>query len=185
MALGLAVNARGADHNRSGAYEADLSGEHDRLSGGPAQVAAAVGTEDRAAGDGLDDPVQVPARRSSTSRSPSGRRCCARSPVGTSTRRAALRPRGGSCSRSGCSTCARAPRPRTTRCRRRLLETPLELGSGRAAALTDDRLRAMVGGYYAARGWDGEGRPDGGAACCWVVVEDHKVGSGWPRDRLV
>ncbi|MDQ2881050.1 MAG: aldehyde ferredoxin oxidoreductase C-terminal domain-containing protein [Actinomycetota bacterium] len=25
MALGLAVNARGADHNRSGAYEADLS----------------------------------------------------------------------------------------------------------------------------------------------------------------
>src|SRR5215475_5578034 len=34
MALGLAVNARGADHNRSGAYEADLSGDHDRLAGG-------------------------------------------------------------------------------------------------------------------------------------------------------
>ena len=49
MALGLAVNSRGADHNRSGAYEADLSGEHDRLDGGPAHVAAAVGTEDRAA----------------------------------------------------------------------------------------------------------------------------------------
>jgi len=42
----------------------------------------------------------------------------------------------------------------------RLLETPLELGSGRTAALTDDRLRAMVGGYYAARGWDAEGRPE-------------------------
>src|SRR6478735_2761983 len=49
MALGLAVNARGADHNRSGAYEADLSGRHDRLSGGSAHVAAAIGTEDRAA----------------------------------------------------------------------------------------------------------------------------------------
>jgi aldehyde:ferredoxin oxidoreductase len=49
MALGLAVNARGADHNRSGAYEADLSGELDRLDGGPAHVAAAVETEDRAA----------------------------------------------------------------------------------------------------------------------------------------
>ena len=36
MALGLAVGARGADHNRSGAYEADLSGELDRLHGGPA-----------------------------------------------------------------------------------------------------------------------------------------------------
>ena len=49
MALGLAVNARGADHNRSGAYEADLSGELDRLDGGAAHVAAAIGTEDRAA----------------------------------------------------------------------------------------------------------------------------------------
>ena len=49
MALGLAVNARGADHNRSGAYEADLSGELDRLDGGDAHVAAAVQTEDRAA----------------------------------------------------------------------------------------------------------------------------------------
>ena len=49
MALGLAVNARGADHNRSGAYEADLSGELDRLDGGVAHVAAAIETEDRAA----------------------------------------------------------------------------------------------------------------------------------------
>src|SRR6516162_2365415 len=49
MALGLAVNARGADHNRSGAYEADLSGDLDRLDGGAAHVAAAVETEDRAA----------------------------------------------------------------------------------------------------------------------------------------
>ena len=49
MALGLAVNSRGADHNRSGAYEADLSGDHDRLAGGRRAVAAAVETEDRAA----------------------------------------------------------------------------------------------------------------------------------------
>ena len=49
MALGLSVNARGADHNRSGAYEADLGGELDRLDGGMAHVAAAIETEDRAA----------------------------------------------------------------------------------------------------------------------------------------
>ena len=63
MALGLAVNARGADHNRSGAYEADLSGEHDRLAGGEAHVAG--GDRDRGPGrdHGLADPVQVPARR--------------------------------------------------------------------------------------------------------------------------
>src|SRR4051794_18270870 len=49
MALGLTVNARGADHNRSGAYEADLGGKLDRLDGGMAHVAAAIETEDRAA----------------------------------------------------------------------------------------------------------------------------------------
>ena len=31
MALGLAVSPRGACHNRSGAYEADFSGEVNRL----------------------------------------------------------------------------------------------------------------------------------------------------------
>ena len=30
VALGLAVGTRGADHNRSGAYEADFSGQVDR-----------------------------------------------------------------------------------------------------------------------------------------------------------
>ncbi len=40
----------------------------------------------------------------------------------------------------------------------RMLETPLELGSGRRAALDEDRLRSMVTGYYAARGLDEEGR---------------------------
>jgi aldehyde:ferredoxin oxidoreductase len=49
MGLGLAVNARGADHNRSGAYEVDLSGEHDRVQGGEAHVKGAIETEDRAA----------------------------------------------------------------------------------------------------------------------------------------
>jgi aldehyde:ferredoxin oxidoreductase len=42
---------------------------------------------------------------------------------------------------------------------RRLLETPLELGSGRVAALTEGRLQVMIDAYYAARGWDAEGRP--------------------------
>jgi aldehyde:ferredoxin oxidoreductase len=49
MALGLAVGTRGADHNRSGAYEADFS---ERLGVDPdsAELArAAVATEDRAA----------------------------------------------------------------------------------------------------------------------------------------
>ena len=49
LALGFAVGARGADHNRSGAYEADFSGEVDRLCGGADSARHAVETEDRAA----------------------------------------------------------------------------------------------------------------------------------------
>jgi aldehyde:ferredoxin oxidoreductase len=48
-ALGFAVAARGADHNRSGAYEADLSGKTDRLAPDPEAARLAVETEDRAA----------------------------------------------------------------------------------------------------------------------------------------
>jgi aldehyde:ferredoxin oxidoreductase len=49
MALGLAVGTRGADHNRSGAYEADFSERTDRRQGGAHSAALAIETEDRAA----------------------------------------------------------------------------------------------------------------------------------------
>lgn len=49
MALGLAVGTRGADHNRSGAYEADFSERVDRLHGDGRSVAAAIESEDRSA----------------------------------------------------------------------------------------------------------------------------------------
>lgn len=49
MALGFAVGSRGADHNRSGAYEVDFSNRVDRLNGSPEAASLAVDTEDRAA----------------------------------------------------------------------------------------------------------------------------------------
>src|SRR5262249_27072886 len=49
MALGFAVGSRGADHNRSGAYEADFSTRADRLHGTPESARLAVETEDKAA----------------------------------------------------------------------------------------------------------------------------------------
>lgn len=49
MALGLAVGTRGADHNRSGAYEVDFSERADRLHLTDASARMAVETEDRAA----------------------------------------------------------------------------------------------------------------------------------------
>ncbi len=49
MALGFAVGTRGADHNRSGAYEADFSNRADRLHGTAESAVLAIETEDRAA----------------------------------------------------------------------------------------------------------------------------------------
>jgi aldehyde:ferredoxin oxidoreductase len=49
MALGFAVGTRGADHNRSGAYEVDFSADVDRRNPDAGAALAAVETEDRAA----------------------------------------------------------------------------------------------------------------------------------------
>jgi aldehyde:ferredoxin oxidoreductase len=49
MALGFAVGARGADHNRSGAYEVDFSDKVDRRHVTTDAVRHAIDTEDRAA----------------------------------------------------------------------------------------------------------------------------------------
>jgi aldehyde:ferredoxin oxidoreductase len=49
MALGFAVGARGADHNRSSAYEVDFSTEVDRRNVGPESARLAIETEDKAA----------------------------------------------------------------------------------------------------------------------------------------
>jgi len=49
MALGFAVGSRGADHNRSGAYEVDFSEAVDRRDVGPEAAVLAVETEDKAA----------------------------------------------------------------------------------------------------------------------------------------
>jgi aldehyde:ferredoxin oxidoreductase len=49
MALGFAVGARGADHNRSGAYEVDFSNKVDRRNITLDAVSHAIDTEDRAA----------------------------------------------------------------------------------------------------------------------------------------
>src|SRR5947209_5308721 len=49
MALGFAVGTRGADHNRSGAYEVDFSEAVDRRDVGPEAAILAIETEDKAA----------------------------------------------------------------------------------------------------------------------------------------
>jgi aldehyde:ferredoxin oxidoreductase len=49
LALGLAVGTRGADHNKSGAYELDFSDRVNRLAGDARSAALSIEPEDRAA----------------------------------------------------------------------------------------------------------------------------------------
>ena len=164
MALGLAVNARGADHNRSGAYEADLGGDLDRLDGGPAHVEAAVETEDRAAVvDSMilckflrgvfvdDDDPEAPWGEWARLLSLVTGWDLDAAELRETARRIVLTKRSYNL-REGW-------RPEDDWLPSRLLTEPLELPSGRTARLTPERLRAMVDGYWAARGLDAHGRP--------------------------
>ncbi len=159
MALGLAVNARGADHNRSGAYEADLSGELDRFDGGDAHVAAAIVTEDRAAVmDSMilckflrgvfDDPFEEWAGLLSgvTGWDLDG------AELARTAERIVLAKRMFNL-RAGWT-------PEDDWLPPRLVDNPLELSSGRVAELSSARLRAMVDAYHVARGLDPDGLPD-------------------------
>jgi len=159
MALGLAVNARGADHNRSGAYEADLSGDLDRLDGGDAHVAAAIETEDRAAvmdslilckflrGVFTDPFTEWAALLSAvTGWDVTG------AELHETARRIVMAKRVYNIREDWRTDDDWLPD--------RLLNEPLTLPSGRIATLTAERLRSMIDGYYAMRGLDGDGYPD-------------------------
>jgi aldehyde:ferredoxin oxidoreductase len=170
MALGLAVNARGADHNRSGAYEADLSGDYDRLAGGDAQVTAAVATEDRAAVmDSMilckflrgvfDEPYREWAE---LMRVVTGWDIDA-AELRATARRIVLAKRMFNLREGWVPADDWLPG--------RLLSEPVRLGSGRDATLTPARLREMIDGYYAIRGLDHDGRPDGRALEDLMLME--------------
>jgi aldehyde:ferredoxin oxidoreductase len=153
MALGLAVNARGADHNRSGAYEADLSGELDRLDGGEPHVAAAIETEDRAAA--MDSLILCKFLRGVFSDPWEEWAALLRPVTGWDidgdelhdTASAIVMAKHAYNRREGW-TRAEDTLPA------RLLDVPLALPSGREAALTRERLDAMVDAYHRARGLD-------------------------------
>ena len=159
MALGLAVNTRGADHNRSGAYEADLSGAHDRLNGGASHALAAVVTEDRAAVmDSMilckflrgifEEPFPEWARllSSVTGWDLTGEE------LAQTARRIVLAKRLYNLREGWSRADDWLPE--------RFLSEPLEVASGRAAALTPERLATMIDSYYEARDLDPEGVPD-------------------------
>jgi len=160
MALGFAVGSRGADHNRSGAYEVDFSGKVDRFAGSPEGARLAVETEDRAA---LLDALILCKFLRGALRDPSAEAAeMLRAVTGIEfsaddTRAAAARivllkklfnVREG-------WTAAEDTLPA------RFFDDALPDGVSRGAVLSRDGLDAMIAAYYAARGWRADGSVPG------------------------
>ena len=152
-ALGLSVNARGADHNRSGAYEADLSGELNRLDGGMPHVAAAIETEDRAAA--MDSLILCKFLRGVFSDPWTEWAGLLAAVTGWDIDADELHDtaRGIVAAKHAFNRREGWTRGEDT-LPARLLDVPLTLPSGREAALTRERLDTMVDAYYRTRGLD-------------------------------
>ncbi len=180
MALGLAVGARGADHNRSGAYEEDFRAGGKRLVATVDKGPAAARSEDRAA---LIDSMilckflrgvfdDLPAECATMLAAVTGWDVTADELVRTAQRVVTLKKLFNL--REGW-TQAEDTLPA------RFLSEPLDCdGDAEGTTLTKHDLDAMIGSYYRARGWTLEGVPTKASLRALDVV--------WPmpstKDRL-
>jgi aldehyde:ferredoxin oxidoreductase len=156
MALGLAVSPRGACHNRSGAYEADFSGEVDRFRGDAARGSLVAASEDRAAvmdslivckflrncfGDFYGESAEILAAVTGWDYTAAELRCTGER-IHTLKKVFNIRERWA---------------PADDWLPARLLNEPLAGGVGDGVSLSPDELREMIRGYYRAREWDEHG----------------------------
>ena len=149
MALGFAVGARGADHNRSGAYEVDFSDKVDRRNATLDSVRLAIETEDKAA---LMDSlilckflrgVFTDFHEEAADHAAGGDR------LGRHRRRTARHRAAHRGARSGSSTCRRGGRRPRTRCP--IAFWTLALPGDATALLARQRLEELVAEYHRQR----------------------------------
>jgi len=156
MALGLAVSPRGACHNRSGAYEADFSGEVDRLRADRGRGALVAASEDFAAV--LDSLVICKFLRK-----------CFTDFYGEAAELLG-KVTGWNCSKEELKrTGARIHtlkklfniregwQPQDDWLPEKVLSETLPTGVARGVGLTTEELREMIQSYYQARQWDKNG----------------------------
>jgi aldehyde:ferredoxin oxidoreductase len=153
MALGLAVSPRGACHNRSGAYEADFSGEVDRLRADSKRGSLVAASEDFAAT--LDSLIVCKfLRKCFSDYYPEAAEIVSKVTgwdyTGAELKRAGERIHNLKKLfniREGWSI-------DDDWLPERLLSEALPTGVAAGVALSSDELRQMVRSYYQARGWD-------------------------------
>ena len=156
MALGFAVGTRGADHNRSGAYEADFSGKVDRLAAGPEAALHAIASEDRAAV--MDSLILCKFLRGALTdffgecaellRAVTGEDLGAEGLRAAAARIVLLKKAFNV--REGWT-------PAEDTLPARLFETPLPSGVAKGTVLSRERLGAMIEAYNLGRGWAADG----------------------------
>lgn len=156
MALGLAVSPRGACHNRSGAYEADFSGEVDRFHGDASRGALVAASEDFAAV--LDSLIVCKFLRKCFSDFYTEAAELLFQVTGWSYTAAELRRAGERIHTSKKLFNIRERwQPEDDWLPERLLREALPTGVGAGAGLSPGELREMIRGYYETRAWDDRG----------------------------
>jgi aldehyde:ferredoxin oxidoreductase len=156
MALGLAVSPRGACHNRSGAYEADFSGDVDRLNGDTNRGSLVKASEDfnatldslivckflrKCFDDFYGESAELLQRVTGWRYSDNDMR---RTGERINTLKKLFNIREGW-------------RPSDDWLPERVLSEPLRDGIAQGVKLSAEELRAMIQSYYGARGWDQHG----------------------------
>ncbi len=152
MALGLAVGARGADHNRSGAYEEDFRAGANRLAADEAKGPAAAASEARAAI--LDSLILCEFLRGVFTDLEAEAAEMLAAVTGWDVTPEELKTTGERIvnlkklfnMREGWTAAEDTLPPR-------FLEEPLGTGTAEGARLSADGLGRMIASYYRARGW--------------------------------
>ena len=156
MALGLAVSPRGACHNRSGAYEADFSGEVDRLRADPGRGALVAASEDFAAV--LDSLIVCKFLRKCFTDFYSEGADLLSKVTGWSCSATELRRIGERIhTLKKLFNMREGWQPRDDWLPPRLLSETLPTGVAQGIGLSADELREMIQGYYEAREWEKNG----------------------------
>jgi aldehyde:ferredoxin oxidoreductase len=160
MALGLAVSPRGACHNRSAAYEADFSGEVDRLRADPARGGMVAASEDFAAV--LDSLIVCKFLRKCFADFYGEAAEILSAVTGWDYTAAELRRAGERIhTLKKVFNIRERWDPQDDWLPKRLLSEPLATGAAAGTTLSSGELREMVRAYYRAREWDDSGRvPD-------------------------
>lgn len=159
MALGFAVGTRGADHNRSGAYQVDFSEAVDRLAVGIDAVPLAIATENEAAI--MDSLILCKFLRGVFDDKLAAMAQMLELVTGWDVTAAELNEIAGRIiTEKKRYNVRQGWTPAEDTLPARFLSEPLAGGASAGALLGRDHLQSLIEAYNLARGWSREGYPD-------------------------